>query len=133
MDVGKQTHEFFNYTGIDSYGKKHYSLKPMEQYATEHRTKEQPSKQYFKQTKLQDIIMEYPLAKKNPKQSDIDKGEWLWPRSECNADMQKWPTVEHLLTLSRAFSTWIRSNDGPHSKQPSIRLSPVKSLRDRSR
>ena len=47
----------------------------MAQYASEHKTKEQPSKQYFKQTKLKDIIMEYPFSKKNPKQSDIDKGE----------------------------------------------------------
>lgn len=46
----------------------------MEQYASEHRTNEQPSKQYFKQTKLRDIIMEYPLSRKNPKQSDVDKG-----------------------------------------------------------
>jgi dual specificity protein kinase YAK1 len=47
----------------------------MEQYASEHRSTEQPSKQYFKQTKLRDIIMEYPMAKKNPKQSDVDKGK----------------------------------------------------------
>ena len=73
--MGKQTHEFFNYNGVDASGKKHYSLKPMEQYASEHATKEQPSKQYFKQTKLNDIIMEYPFSKKNAKQSDIDKGE----------------------------------------------------------
>lgn len=75
LEVGKQTHEFFNYTGVDAYGKKQYVLKSMDQYATEHRTKEQPSKQYFKQTKLTEIIMEYPYSKKNQKQSDIDKGE----------------------------------------------------------
>lgn len=46
----------------------------MEQYATEHRTQEQPSKQYFKQTKLHDIIMEYPISKKNPKAADTEKG-----------------------------------------------------------
>ena len=46
----------------------------MEQYATEHRTNEQPSKQYFKQTKLDDIIMQYAYSKRNPKQSDMEKG-----------------------------------------------------------
>jgi len=49
----------------------------MDQYAAEHRTNEQPSKQYFKQTRLNDIIMEYSFSKKNAKQSDIDKGRLL--------------------------------------------------------
>ena len=73
LDMGKQTHEFFNVTGVDAYGKKIYALKPMEQYATEHRTKEQPSKQYFKQTKLREIIMEYPISKRSAK-TDTEKG-----------------------------------------------------------
>lgn len=72
LEVGKQTHEFFNCHV--SQGRKTYTLKPMEQYAAEHRTNESPSKQYFKQTRLKDIIMEYPYSKKNAKQSDIDKG-----------------------------------------------------------
>lgn len=49
----------------------------MQQYSAEKNTTEQPSKQYFKQTKLRDIVMEYPMSKKNPKQSDIDKGECI--------------------------------------------------------
>ncbi|KAK4687922.1 dual specificity protein kinase YAK1, partial [Tremellales sp. Uapishka_1] len=73
LEVGKQTHEFFNLVGVDAHGRKQYKLKPMEQYASEHRTSEQPSKQYFKQTKLPDIIMEYPFSRKNSKQSEIDK------------------------------------------------------------
>ncbi|AAW45566.2 yeast yak1, putative [Cryptococcus deneoformans JEC21] len=72
LEVGKQTHEFFNITP-DAYGRNTYKLKPMQQYSMEHRTDEQPSKQYFKQTKLKDVIMEYPYAKKSAKQSDIDK------------------------------------------------------------
>lgn len=75
LEVGKQTHEFFNITP-DAYGRNTYKLKPMQQYSMEHRTDEQPSKQYFKQTKLKDVIMEYPYAKKSAKQSDIDKGEF---------------------------------------------------------
>ena len=74
LEVGKQTNEFYR-VAFDNHGRKAYELKSMEQYATEHRTNEQPSKQYFKQTKLDDIIMQYPLSKKNPKQSDMDKGE----------------------------------------------------------
>lgn len=73
MEVGKQTHEFFNFVGIDSHGRKQYKLKSMEQYANEHRTNEQPSKQYFKQTKLKEIIMEYPYTKKHAN-SDMEKG-----------------------------------------------------------
>jgi dual specificity protein kinase YAK1 len=65
----------------------------MDQYAAEHRTNEQPSKQYFKQTRLNDIIMEYSFSKKNAKQSDIDKGMSL---SDCKADDQKWLIDEHL-------------------------------------
>lgn len=76
LEVGKQTHEFFNITP-DAYGRNTYKLKPMHQYSMEHRTDEQPSKQYFKQTKLKDVIMEYPYAKRNVKQNDIDKGEFL--------------------------------------------------------
>jgi len=75
LEVGKQTNEFFNCVGIDHHGRKQYQLKPREQYAIEHERQEQPSKQYFKQTKLRDIIMEYQFSKKSPKQSDIDKGE----------------------------------------------------------
>lgn len=73
LEMGKQTNEFFNFVGVDAHGRKQYKLKPMDQYASEHRTKEQPSKQYFKQTKLDEIVMEYPYSKKNVKQSDIDK------------------------------------------------------------
>jgi dual specificity protein kinase YAK1 len=73
LEVGKQTHEFFNIHNVG--GRKQFTLKSMEQYAVQHRTNETPSKQYFKQTRLKDIIMEYPFTKKNAKQSDIDKGE----------------------------------------------------------
>ncbi|BEI94681.1 uncharacterized protein CcaverHIS019_0702620 [Cutaneotrichosporon cavernicola] len=73
LEMGKQTNDFFNCVGVDAHGRKQYKLKPMDQYASEHRTKEQASKQYFKHTQLRDIIMEYPLTKKNAKQLDIDR------------------------------------------------------------
>lgn len=60
---------------MDESGRKSYRLKPMEQYAAEHNTNEQPSKQYFKAATLPDIIRTYALPKKIVKQSEIDKGE----------------------------------------------------------
>jgi hypothetical protein len=100
----------------------------MDQYAAEHRTNEQPSKQYFKQTRLNDIIMEYSFSKKNAKQSDIDKGKscnfLLWKK----ADDQKWLTDEHLLILLRVYSILIQSSGGRPSKLLSILSSLEKSL-----
>jgi hypothetical protein len=75
LEVGKQVNEFFN-VSYDQDGRKRYRLKPMDQYATEHQTTEQPSKQYFKATQLPEIIKTYPMPKKITKQSDIDKGRW---------------------------------------------------------
>lgn len=77
----------------------------MDQYSREHGTNEQPSKQYFKQTKLKDIIKEYPMPKKNAKQSDIDKGALaLAPEAfRFVVDvLQRWLHVELSSTLSRA-------------------------------
>jgi dual specificity protein kinase YAK1 len=84
--VGKQTHEFYR-VGFNHHGRKTYDLKSMEQYATEHRTNEQPSKQYFKQTKLDDIIMQYAYSKKNPKPSDMEKGELLCIEASLPLDL----------------------------------------------
>jgi dual specificity protein kinase YAK1 len=81
LEVGKQVPEFFQVLGIDESGRKTYRLKPMEQYASEHNTNEQPSKQYFKATTLPEIIRTYALPKKIVKQSEIDKGGfivWRW-------------------------------------------------------
>ena len=74
LEVGKQVPEFFQVLGIDESGRKSYRLKSMEQYASEHNTNEQPSKQYFKATTLPEIIRTYALPKKIVKQPEIDKG-----------------------------------------------------------
>lgn len=74
LEVGKQVNEFFNVIGVDEMGRKRHALKPMDQYAREHNRDEQPSKQYFKATKLPDIIKSYALPKKITTQSEIDKG-----------------------------------------------------------
>ena len=136
LEVGKQTHEFFNFDGVDAYGKKQYSLKPMDQYATEHRTREQPSKQYFKQTKLKDIIMEYPYSKKNPKQSDIDKGGLcLEPCISLggSSDTQRWLRAGPLSTLFLDCLILILSSDGRLGKLPSTPLSLASRLPGHSR
>lgn len=73
LEVGKQVPEFFNVVGVDDTGRKRYRLKSMDQYAHEHGTNEQPSKQYFKASKLPDIIKTYAMPKKITRQADIDK------------------------------------------------------------
>lgn len=60
---------------MDEQGRKRYRLKPMEQFAEERGVEEQPSKQYFKASKLPDIIKTYALPKKLTRQADIDKGK----------------------------------------------------------
>lgn len=78
LEVGKQVNEFFNVTGVDKTGRKNYRLKSMEQFAAEHNTNEQPSKQYFKATKLPEIIKTYTLPKKVTRQADIDRGKFIF-------------------------------------------------------
>ncbi|GAB0135573.1 hypothetical protein EsDP_00003906 [Epichloe bromicola] len=72
IEMGKQAGEFFE-KRQDEFGRRTYQLKGMEQYAREHNTKEQPSKKYFQQSTLPDIIKSYPMPRKNMKQSEIDR------------------------------------------------------------
>ncbi|QUC22155.1 uncharacterized protein UV8b_06396 [Ustilaginoidea virens] len=72
IEMGKQAGEFFE-KRQDEFGRRTYHLKSMEQYAREHNTKEQPSKKYFQQSTLPDIIKSYPMPRKNMKQSEIDR------------------------------------------------------------
>lgn len=74
IEMGKQAGEFFE-KKQDEFGRRTYSLKPMEQYAREHGTKEQPSKKYFQANTLPEIIKMYPMPRKNMKQSEIDRGK----------------------------------------------------------
>lgn len=84
LEVGKQVNEFFNVAGVDQSGRKQYRLKSRDQFAAEHNTNEQPSKQYFKATKLPEIIKTYTLPKKVTRQADIDKGEVTVVRLESD-------------------------------------------------
>lgn len=62
MDIGKQTHQFFDsYPDMYNGNQKKYRLKSIEQYSREHNTNEQPGKQYFKATSLPEIINTAPM------------------------------------------------------------------------
>ena len=74
LEMGKQSGEFFEKTH-DEYGRRTYRLKSMEQYSREHGTKEQPSKKYFSATTLPEIVKNYPMPRKNMKQSEIERGK----------------------------------------------------------
>jgi dual specificity protein kinase YAK1 len=74
IEMGKQAGDFFE-KRQDEFGRRTYQLKPMEQYARERGTKEQPSKKYFQANTLPEIIKSYPMPRKNMKQSEIDRGK----------------------------------------------------------
>ncbi|EGG07360.1 uncharacterized protein MELLADRAFT_48114, partial [Melampsora larici-populina 98AG31] len=73
LEVGKQTLQFFDVLEDDFNGGKVYKLKSLEQYSKEHNVNEQPSKRYFQQDKLEDIISQYPVMRKGMKSADLEK------------------------------------------------------------
>lgn len=75
LDVGRQTTQFFD-VAEDTFngGRKIYKLKSLEQYSKEHNVAEQPSKRYFQQNTLEDIISQYPVIRKGMKPADLEKG-----------------------------------------------------------
>ncbi|KAK0565100.1 dual specificity protein kinase yak1 [Tilletia horrida] len=72
LDQGKQTAEFFNIS-TDELGRKHYRLKPIDQYSREHSVDEQPSRRYFQASTLPDLIKTYPMARRSGKPADVQK------------------------------------------------------------
>ncbi|PLW20960.1 hypothetical protein PCASD_13444 [Puccinia coronata f. sp. avenae] len=61
LDMGRQTSQFFDVMEDTFNGsRKVYKLKSLEQYSKEHNIAEQPSKRYFQQNTLEDIISQYP-------------------------------------------------------------------------
>ncbi|KAL2159595.1 hypothetical protein VTH06DRAFT_2164 [Thermothelomyces fergusii] len=72
IEMGKQAGEFFE-KRQDEFGRRTYHLKSMEQYSREHGVKEQPSKKYFQQNSLPEIIKAYPMPRKNMKQAEIER------------------------------------------------------------
>ena len=76
LEMGKQSGEFFE-KAHDEYGRRTYRLKSMEQYSRDHNSKEQPSKKYFQQTTLPEIIRSYSMPRKNMKPGEVDRGMCL--------------------------------------------------------
>lgn len=72
IEMGKNAGQFME-KYIDEYGRKQYRLKSREKYSQEYNTDEQPSKQYFPSTNLREIVMRYPLPRRNMKKADIDR------------------------------------------------------------
>ncbi|OAV88453.1 CMGC/DYRK/YAK protein kinase [Puccinia triticina 1-1 BBBD Race 1] len=74
LDVGRQTTQFFDVIEDNfNAGRKAYKLKSLEQYSKEHNVAEQPSKRYFQQNTLEDIISQYPVIRKGMKPADLEK------------------------------------------------------------
>lgn len=72
IEMGKASFQFMELQ-TDEYGRKKYGLKSREKYSEEFQTKEEPSKQYFPSTNLDEIIMNYPLPRQRMSQQDIQK------------------------------------------------------------
>lgn len=72
IEMGKASFQFMELK-TDEYGRKRYVLKSRQKYSEEFQTKEEPSKQYFPSTNLDEIIMNYPLPRQRMSQQDIQK------------------------------------------------------------
>lgn len=78
LEMGKSSGEFFEKSmESDNAGRRRYRLKTIEQYSRQHQVVEQPSKRYFQETNLHDIILKYPLARKNMSEKEIAKETYL--------------------------------------------------------
>ncbi|CCG81774.1 putative Protein kinase Yak1 [Taphrina deformans PYCC 5710] len=78
LEMGKQSGEFFEKSmEVDAVGRKRYRLKTLEQYSIEHKVSEQPSKRYFQESSLHDIVMKYPLQRKNMTEQEISRETYL--------------------------------------------------------
>lgn len=72
VEMGKASFQFMEMQ-LDEYGRKRYVLKSRKKYSEEFQTKEEPSKQYFPSTNLNEIIMNYPLPRQRMSQQGIQK------------------------------------------------------------
>lgn len=79
MVVGsKHGHRYFNRKNTTSEGGRqheeyHFSLKDIKQYSQERKKAEKPSKRYFSTYNLDELILKYPMARKDASQADKDK------------------------------------------------------------
>ena len=102
LEMGKQSGEFFE-KRQDEFGRRHYQLKSMEQYAREHSTKEQPSKRYFTANTLPEIIKTYPMPRKNMKQNEIDRG-----KIPCGCEKRSMANISTEMNNRIAFIDFVR-------------------------
>lgn len=72
VEMGKTSAQFME-KYVDEYGRKQFRIKSIEKFSAEFKADEQPSKQYFPSTKLDEIIMNYPFPKPNMKPAEIEK------------------------------------------------------------
>lgn len=84
LNQGKQTNQFFDSYEVwnphISQNEKKYRLKSLEQYSREHKTSEQPGKQYFKATSLPEIIntAPMPVSKPSGRGHEVEKGNCIF-------------------------------------------------------
>jgi dual specificity protein kinase YAK1 len=71
IEKGKNSGQFME-KYVDHMGNKHYKLKSREKFSAEFKVDEKPSKQYFPSTKLDQIIMNYPLPRSNMKPAEVE-------------------------------------------------------------
>ncbi|KAF5106105.1 hypothetical protein DV453_004222 [Geotrichum candidum] len=71
IEKGKNSGQFME-KYVDQMGNKHYKLKSREKFSAEFKVDEKPSKQYFPSTKLDQIIMNYPLPRPNMKPAEVE-------------------------------------------------------------
>jgi dual specificity protein kinase YAK1 len=84
LNAGKQSCQFFDsyesWNPLTNQNEKKYKLKTIEQYSREHKTNEQPGKQYFKANNLPEIINSAPMPnfKSSSRQGhEMEKGLWF--------------------------------------------------------
>jgi hypothetical protein len=69
---GKYGHRFYNQKRTNS-GEIHYTLKEIQQYSEERRKSEKPSKRYFSTFNLEELVLKYPLPRKDMPSHEIEK------------------------------------------------------------
>ena len=75
LEQGKQSAHFFERGPPEpGIGMPTFRLKSLERYSKEFGTNEQPSKKYFPQTTLPEIIKQYPIHRKGYKEADVERG-----------------------------------------------------------
>jgi serine/threonine protein kinase len=99
---GKHGHRYFNRSSRSSKDQQeqeyHYSLKDIKQYSEERKKNERPSKRYFSTFNLDELVLKYPMPKKN--MSEKEKAKELKIRSFLLDFLKKVLQVDPLKRLT---------------------------------